>query len=482
LAQSLGVDGHIRWINAFVETGELLDFIEAADIFITPYPGAAQSTSGTLSYALALGKAVVSTPYLHAAELLADDHGIIVPFNDSSAIAAEIIALLDAPDRLLALQKRAYAKGRDMIWPEFAARSYDVIRDTLVNVPASVGHAAIGISGLLRICDDTGILQHSIFAVPDRAHGYCVDDNARALMLMNRLGAQAEPHRSQLAMNFAAFVQSAWNPARGEFRNFMSYRREWLEEIGSQDSCGRTLWALGATIKESDNPALRHWARGLFDESGASALGFGSPRATAFAMLGADYLLATNASHDLANLILAEGAERLLTLFRAARTRDWPWFETRLAYDNARLCEAMIRAGIRLARIDFIDCGITTLGWLMAIQTSHAGHFRPIGSDNFGHDFEPNQPFDQQPVEIWAAIDAASAAYSATGKAHWLDHAVRAYNWFDGKNDRGLAVGNPISGSCHDGLNPRGLNLNEGAESVLSYQLATCSLHTLING
>lgn len=479
LARTLGVEGHIRWINAFVETGELLDFIEAADIFVTPYPGAAQSTSGTLSYALALGKAVVSTPYLHAAELLADDHGIIVPFNDSVAIAREIIALLDAPDRLLALQKRAYAKGRDMIWPEFAARCLDVIRETNVTAPAPAAHDLIGISGLLRLCDDTGILQHSIFGVPDRAHGYCVDDNARALMLMNRLSERAEPHRSQLAGIFAAFVQSAWNPARGEYRNFMGYRRDWLEEVGSQDSCGRTLWALGATIKESENASLRYWARGLFDESGTSALGFGSPRATAFAMLGADYLLAVDASHDLANLIVAEGAERLLALFHASRTGDWPWFETRLAYDNARLCEAMIRAGLRLARIDIIDCGITSLEWLMAIQTTPAGHFRPIGSDNFGVDFERGHSFDQQPVEIWAAIDAAAAAHGATGKAYWLDYASLAYGWFDGLNDRGLAVGDPLRGSCYDGLNPRGVNLNEGAESVLSYQLASCALRKL---
>lgn len=482
LARSLGVERHIHWTNAFLETRDLLDLIEAADIYITPYPGAAQSTSGTLSYAVALGKAVISTPYIHAKELLADDHGIIVPFDDSASIADEVGRLLRNPEALLALQLRAYAKGRDMIWPEFAARCREVIEDARVREPDLTSKAGVGLSGLLRICDDTGILQHSIYGVPDRAHGYCVDDNARALMLMNRLGHDAEPHRSRMAITFAAFVQSAWNPDRGEFRNFMGFRRDWLEEVGSEDSCGRTLWALGATAKESHLPSLRHWARGLFDQTCPSALGFGSPRAVAFAMLSAGYLLDTDPAHELATTILGEGADTLLSMFKQVRRPDWPWFETRLAYDNCRLSEAMIRAGTRLGRDDFTLCGIETLEWLMALQTAPAGHFRPIGSDSFGRDFAGPQPFDQQPVEIWAAMDACIAAFDATQVPGWRDEARRAFDWFHGRNDRGVIVGDAASGTCHDGINPRGLNQNQGAESVLAYQLAHCALQRLDHG
>jgi glycosyltransferase involved in cell wall biosynthesis len=480
LASSLGVEHHIHWIDSFLKTEELLDLLEAADIYVTPYPGAAQSTSGTLSYAVALGKAVVSTPYVHATELLADDHGVLVPFNDSAAIAREIGALLDNPDRLLALQKRAYSRGRAMIWPAFAARCLDVLTDTRVASVAAPAFGSIGLDGLLRICDDTGILQHSIHSVADRAHGYCVDDNARALMLMNRLGNEAEPHRSRLVGTFAAFVQSAWNHDAGEFRKFMGYGRNWLEAVGSEDSCGRTLWALGATALEGQTAGLRHWAHGLFDHSAASALGFGSPRATAFAMLGADYLLAADPDHATANAIVCEGAERLLSLFTQVRRPDWPWFETTLAYDNARLPEAMLRAGTRLGRADVTECGIDTLRWINGLQIAPAGHFRPVGSDSFGKPHSAPRPFDQQPVEIWAAIDACAAAFDVTGDSVWLTHAKRAYDWFSGANGRGIAVGDPLSGTCHDGLNPRGLNLNQGAESVLAYQLATCSLRTLL--
>lgn len=478
-AASLGVDSHIHWINAFVETSELLDLIEAADIYITPYPGAEQSTSGTLSYAAALGKAVISTPYLHAVELLADDHGVLVPFNDSDRIAREIEGLFQNPERLRSLQQKAYDRGRAMIWPEFAKQCLDLIEKVTLTRPHLPETDRIGLTGLWRICDDTGILQHSVHSVPDRAHGYCVDDNARALMLMNRLGEDAEPCRGRMATVFAAFVESAWNNDKGEFRNFMGYGRNWLEDIGSEDSCGRTLWALGATAVEGITPGLRRWAHGLFGKTAWSALDFCSPRATAFAMLGANYMLEADPHNRDALAIAEHGANRLMTRFADAQRPDWLWFESVFAYDNCRVPEALIRAGLRLGNKDFTTCGMTTMQWIYARQTTSSGQFQPIGSDSFNREHDTPMPFDQQPVEIWAAIDGATAAFDAGGDAIWLVNAQRAYDWFGGANNRGVAVADPVTGSCHDGINPRGLNLNEGAESVLAYQLATCAMRTL---
>jgi len=478
-AKAAGVEAHIKWIDAFLETDALVDLIEAADIYVTPYTGAGQSTSGTLAYAMALGKAVVSTPYVHATELLADGHGILVPFGDSPAIAREIVALLSDPASLGAMQTRAYRRGRQMIWPAFAAHSLALIDAATVNPKISPLPAHVGIEGLLRICDDTGILQHSIHDVPDRAHGYCVDDNARALMLMNRLGKEAEPHRSRLTAIFAAFVQAAWNEDMGQFRNFMDYRRNWLEDAGSEDSCGRTLWALGATAREGRTASTRLWACRLFGRTAHSMFDFRSPRAIAFAMLGADYLLAADEENALSLAILQQGADRLLALYEQASGPDWHWFESVLAYDNCRIPEALIRAGIRLHRTDATLCGLATLRWLNDAQIAPAGHFRPVGSDSFGRHHELPRTFDQQPVEVWAAIDAAAAAYDLTGDAIWLAHAQRAYRWFSGANDRGTMVADPLTGTCRDGINPRGLNLNEGAESVLAYQHASSALRAL---
>lgn len=482
LAQDLGVENNIRWIDSFLETEALLDLIEAADIYVTPYHGANQATSGTLSYAVALGKAVVSTPYAHAVELLADDHGVLIPFGDSAALAREIGGLLDDPERLGAMQKRAYGRGRDMIWPAFAMRCHDLVTQVLQphTSPSADPAQSPGLEGLIRICDSTGIIQHSIFSVPDRAHGYCVDDNARALMLMNRLGHDAEPHRSRLSAIFAGFVQSSWNNDAQEFRNFMGYARNWLEAAGSEDSCGRALWALGATSCEGTTPSLRRWAQRLFDQTITSAADFRSPRATAFAMLGADYRLQPDEEDETAGAVLLQGAEYLMSRLAATRRPDWPWFESVLAYDNCRIPEALIRAGLQLDRPDFTAAGLETLRWILDMQISPAGHFRPIGSESFGREYSLPRPFDQQPVEAWAAIDGAHAAFDATHERHWLSHASRAYAWFFGANDRSVTVADPVSGTCHDGINPRGVNLNEGAESVLSYHLAHCSIRDLM--
>lgn len=298
-------------------------------------------------------------------------------------------------------------------------------------------------------------------------------------MLMNRIGDYAEPHRSRLTAIFAGFVQSSWNDQSGEFRNFMGYARNWLEAAGSEDSCGRALWALGATAHEGRKPSLRQWARRLFDQTAFSARDFESPRATAFAMLGADYVLESDANDAAAHAILYNGADFLLARLVASRRADWPWFESVLAYDNCRMPEAMIRAGLRLDRPDLIRSGIEALGWILDLQISPSGFFRPVGSDSFGKEFAAPRPFDQQPVEAWAAIDGASAAFDATQDARWLVDGNRAYDWFAGGNDRGVAIADPVSGSCRDGINPRGLNLNEGAESVLAYQLADCAIRSL---
>lgn len=474
------VEGHIRWIDAFLDTDELLDLIEAADVFVTPYLGAQQSTSGTLSYAMALGKAVVSTPYLHAAELLANDHGRLVAFGDSDAMGREISLLLDEPQVLLDLQERVYGHGREMIWPRFAERTLEVIEATRLVASQESAAERIGIQGFVRMCDSTGILQHSVHGIPDRRHGYCVDDNARALMLMHRLSGSTLRESGHLTTVFASFVQHAWNADTGEFRNFMGFGRNWLEDIGSEDSCGRTIWAVGITARHAHDGAMRRWAREFFAETAPSALGFQSPRAIAFAMLGAASLAKSQPRHALADAIMRHGAETLRSLHSIAARPGWNWFEDVLAYDNCRLAEAMLRAGVQLGDDDIIACGLETLGWVMAMQTAPPGHFRPVGSNSFGHNYARPRVFDQQPVEIWAAIDAVSAAWEVTRDPHWLMHARCAYDWFDGKNDRSIKVGDLVTGTSRDGINPRGLNLNEGAESVLSFQHAFYAFQSLM--
>jgi glycosyltransferase involved in cell wall biosynthesis len=474
MATSLGVADHIVWVNRFLDEKELLDLIEAADIYLTPYTGAGQSTSGTLSYAVALGKAVISTPYKHANELLSNDVGVIVPFADVSALQDAVASLLADPQLLASYQRKAYSAGRSMTWPVFGRKSMEVVESLRVGRPVALRTSKVASEcGLLRMCDDTGILQHGVFSIPDRAHGYCIDDNARALMFANVSNAAF----AQRARTFAAFIQHGWNPDIRRFRNFMGFDRTWLEQSGSDDSCGRTLWALGATMASACDTRIELWASKLWAESSDMALDFSSPRATAFAMLGADRVLETCPGDKSAQIILETGLKRLAELYAAVNRPGWRWFETYLAYDNCRLPEAMLRAAVRIGDDISAVHALEALDWIVLQQTTPAGHFRPIGSNSFGNTIVPDDPFDQQPVDAWATVDAAAAAYYFEPEQRWLDTARAAFGWFFGRNDRGIAVADLATGGCHDGLTPRGVNLNQGAESVLSLHLAQ---HTIM--
>ena len=476
LADELGVADHVQWENRFLDTDELLDQLEACDIYVTPYPGMQQSTSGTLSYAVALGKAVVSTPYLHARELLAGGAGELVEPRSSEAIAAAVNRLLDDPARLNALQRRAYAKGRETIWPRFADGAAALVEGAIAHAPRPAPlTSAPGIAAVVAMSDATGMLQHAIGIVPDRLHGYCLDDNVRALMLMN-VADGLDPHeRQRWSQVYASFVQHAWNPEAKAFRNFMRFDRSWCEDVGSEDSNGRTLWALGHTVELSRDPSMIFWAKRWYDTALPHCAGFGSPRAVAFAMLGAAAVLRATPGHGASQRFLGEGADFLHRLLDASRRPDWAWFEAVLGYDNPRLSQALIEAGLALGEERYTEAGLDSLRWIAGQQVAANGYFRPVGSDTFGHRHS-SLPFDQQPLEAQAAIEAAAAAYRAEGGTQWQQHALSAWRWFFGANDRGVVLADLASGRCRDGINPRGINENCGAESILAFQLAYYSL------
>jgi len=478
LAESLGVADNIAWENRFLDTEELLDQIELCDIYLAPYPNLQQITSGTLAYAVALGRAVVSTPFVHARELLADDVGILLPGTDSEAIAEAVLLLLAVPEERRAFQRRAYARGRRTAWKVIARACATLVDSVAVPEFAAGTRRMPTIEGAWALCDDVGMLQHSIHLVPDRRHGYCIDDNARALMLVHRLPARAQELAQSRALSFASFLQHGWNPDRGVFRNFMGYDRRWLEDEGSEDSNGRTLWALGHAAAHDASPAMRDWAADLFDLAAPMAERFQSPRAIAFALLGADARLAHEPANARARAIVERGGAFLCALWKSARRPGWDWFEAGLSYDNARLAEALIRAGQRLRSLPLEEAGLAALDWLADFQTAPEGHFRPVGSDSFDRPQE-SLPFDQQPLEAWATIDACATAYDATRGKIWRARAKTAYAWFLGRNDRGIALADPKSGRCLDGLTPRGVNRNSGAESVLAYQIASRTMATI---
>ena len=476
-ARQLGVERNVQFIDSFVEQEELLDMLQASDVYVTPYLNMAQVTSGTLSYAVAVGKPVISTPYVHALEILADDHGLIVPPGDSAALAETSMRLLGNERLRDRIARKAYERGRTMLWPQVVARALFSLADRSRRVERRAVRphfSPLPLEAVHRMSDSVGMMQHAVYSVPDRDHGYCIDDNARALMLTSILGGGRDVRK--LEHRYAAFVQHGWNPDRCRFRNFMGYDRQWLEETGSDDSNGRTLWALGVVAARSPEQGIRDWARRLFDLTAPHLSQLESPRTRAFCALGGAALLEAYPDHDLARSLLEASAQQLMELHDEHSRHDWNWFEPILSYDNARLSEALIRAGKALNDEDRLELGLSTLRWLIAHQTGPRGSFRPVGSNGFGRAYSQSLAFDQQPVEAWATIDACAAAFAATDHDEWRSHARHSFGWFFGDNDAGIPIADIATGGCYDGLMATGINRNQGAESILSLHLASLTM------
>jgi len=492
--RNLGVESNVVFLDHFVDQSTLLDFISMCDVYVTPYLNEAQMTSGTLAYSFGLGKAVVSTPYWHAQELLAGGRGILVPFEDSPTIGGAIAGLLTDDVRRQAMRERAYADSRSMTWERIAERYLAVFEATTrayrLKVIPRVDKGEFScdirkppemqISHLLSMCDDTGLFQHAVHSVPDRSHGYCVDDNARALLLACALNNPGEQRLSEaLTSRFAAFVQHAWNPDLRQFRNFMSFDRRWLEDKGSEDSHGRTLWALGECARSDVSPSRRRWAAALFELALPAVEGFHSPRAWAFALLGLDAYCAVTEADCLTLRLRRLLADRLTAMLATVETKDWVWFEDGLAYDNARLPQALLLTGLSTETSGYIDAGLRSLRWLMTLQTTPAGFFRPVGTESVGDQRRPPLPFDQQALEATATISACLAAWRADGIGAWKTEASRAFGWFLGENDLSVPLVDLETGSCRDGLHPDRANENRGGESVVSYLLSLAEIRQL---
>ena len=473
-ARSLGVEKSVVFLDRFVDQATLLEYISMCDVYVTPYLNEAQMTSGTLAYSFGLGKPVVSTPYWHAQELLAGGRGIIVPFNDAAATGREIAALLSDDQRRRAMGRDAYAASRSMTWKRTADRYYAIFAGAArLERPLP----EMQLSYFLSMCDDTGLFQHAVHAVPDRLHGYCVDDNARALLLACALNAPGEERLPEaLTTRLAAFVQHAWNPDTRRFRNFMSFDRRWLEPSGSEDSHGRSLWALGVCAQHDAVASRRAWAAALFSEALPTVDDFCAPRSWAFTLLGLDAFCAVHPDDVPARQMRARLAQRLMAALAAKEAPDWVWFEDVLAYDNARLPEALIRTGVATEEPALVAAGMRTLRWLATVQTAASGVFRPVGTESFGIKRQAPLPFDQQPLEAAATISACLAAWRADGDDGWRNEATRAFAWFLGSNDLSVPVADADTGSCRDGLHADRANENRGAESVLAYLIGLAEM------
>lgn len=494
LAQEQGVGHNVIFYDQFVTLEELIEFIGAADIYITPYLNETQIVSGTLAYTVGAGKAVISTPYWYAEELLAEGRGILVPFRDPDAIAAQVIHLLDNDPERHAIRKRAYMLGREMIWSYVAQRymeTFEEVRTERQQTPRPAGPAVktlderphelppLRLAHLQRLTDTTGIIKHAVFSVPDCNTGYVTDDNALALVttvLLEELGTEDAGEVEKLATRYLAFLWHALKPDHGRFRDALSYQRNWSDEIGSEDTQGRVLWALGAVLGRTQHRGLRGAASRLFEQALPAALEMTHPRPWAFALVGIHEYLRRYAGDRAARQVRSVLAERLIELYQANATPDWPWFEDTLTYSNAKLPHALLLSGRWMGRNDMIEAALTSLDWLASVQRAEAGHFTPIGCHGYYQRGGEPARFDQQPIEAHAMISACLEAYRITKEQRWHTEAQRVFDWFLGRNDLRLLLYDPGTGGSRDGLHPDRVNQNQGAEATLAFLLSLLEL------
>jgi len=482
MVKKLGLEDHVTFYNRFVSDERLHDFLCAADLYVTPYRNREQLTSGTLAFAVGTGKAVISSPYWAAEELLANGRGRLVPFDDHEALAKAVIEILQDERLFYGLRRRAYDYGRSRTWPVVGRQYWQLFLEKplqCVPVERLVGGSAAysnlevpepALDHLQRMTDDTGLLQHAKFTMPDRDHGYCTDDNARAVVAMHRYHSlYDDPEALRLLDIYLAFVYHAQRPD-GTVRNFMGYDRQWWEEEPAHDALGRTLWALGAVMSEPPVPQLLPIIKDCFDRS-VRHVPVLSLRGQAYAIFGmADYLQQFPGASDIKRYFTL-AADSLLGQLERVGDDSWMWFEDVLTYDNAALPQALFVAAQVTEEEKYLDAAVRTCRFLLD-NTIRDGHFSFIGCDGWYPRNGRRASFDQQPIEAAGTVTMLRSAYEATGDIEWLRLQRLAFDWFLGRNDLGIPLYDFRTKGCADGLERAGINLNQGAESLISFLLS----------
>jgi glycosyltransferase involved in cell wall biosynthesis len=478
--RELGLEDNVIFYDRYVDFQELCEFIGACDIYVTPYQSKDQIVSGTLAYAVGMGKAIVSTPYLYAEELLADGRGRLVPFGDVEALAETLRKLIENRALRHRMRKRAYEYGRQMVW-QCIGRAYAELFERVISGykgRLSARHALrrtalinelpeAKLDHLIRLTDDTGIFQHASYGIPDRQFGYTTDDAARALVVvLNHYQQFKDEVAIKLAERYLSFIRQAQLPD-GRFHNFMDYSRRFIDECGSEDTLGRALWGLGVTVAIGPGEGMQALARDMFERA-IENLKLEHPRAMAYAICGLHSFLQRYGGAVMVRRRLAELADRLAAIYTESRAEDWRWFGDQITYANAKLPQAMLLAYQVTAEESYKEIGLESLDFLIE-QTYRDGHFDFIGNQGWYRRGSQRAIFSQQPIEAGYTVEACLLGYEITGRTFYLDMARAAVEWFLGRNRLGARLYDFSRGASSDGLDPHGPSLNQGAESTICY-------------
>jgi glycosyltransferase involved in cell wall biosynthesis len=483
MARDLGLGDHVVFDDRFLNVEDLATMLAATTVYLTPYRSREQIVSGALTFAIVAGCPTVSTPYFYAEDLLGTGAGVIVPFDDPPALAEAVNGLLDDPARLRRAAATARAVGRELAWPQVGRQTAAVLQEAIALGPPSTVRRAppatlprARTSHLMTLVDDVGIVQHADGSIPLRSSGYCVDDVARLAIVALRLRTTtgSEVHSRTLTSSLG-FLRHAWDRDAAAMHNFLSYDRRWLDEPHGGDHLGRAAWALGEVLGAGPPPALAEPARILLGEMLDALAAQRWPRTMAFAILGLAHADPA-AIGSAGEAVLRDLAGRLAALQRTNAGEGWYWPEDILAYDNARLPQALIAAGARLGDDELVREGLRSLDWYSGELGADAPFVRLPGHSGRRRGEPHPGEGDEQPLDAAALAEAEAEAFVTTRQENHARRAVRAFEWFLGRNALGLSVYDFATGGCHDGLGSEAVNVNEGAESTLAYLQALLAL------
>jgi len=482
LASQLGVSKNLSFINKFVTEEELVNYLTACEIYVTPYLNEAQITSGTLSYAVGAGAAVVSTPYWHATELLAHNRGRLFDFKDIDALADIINELLDHDRVLKELKQNAYEYGLHLRWPviggefiklaEEACSTHDfsdkILRNSIVD-PEIL--PKFSLAHVIRLTDDTGIVQHAKYGIPNLKEGYCLDDNARALimalMAYQRNKSKEAFELLPVYLSYIHYMQTE----DGNFRNFLSFNRQYLDEVGSEDSFGRTIWALGHLISCAASNSYREFALELFNKSYPHFSKLKHLRGMANTIIGISLYLQVVPTDDGMVKQLTDLTQPLIDAYEKTQSADWQWFEEKMTYDNAILPLALLYSAEITGNEKAKQIAMSTMAFLDKLTLSN-GYLSPVGNDGWYYRGGTFPTFDQQAIETMAMVLMHFQAYQIFRKPEYIEKMFLSYKWFLGENTLRAPLYDHETKGCCDGLLPTGINRNQGAESTLAYLIS----------
>lgn len=481
LVKELNLEDSVLFLNKFIDQQELFKYLSATDIYITPYRNEAQITSGTLSYAVGVGSAVISTPYWHAQELLADNRGKLFDFNDYKELSSIIINLFDNPNELEEIRNNAFEYGKKITWPNIGKKYIKLTENIIKNKSENIKQINNVLDPLLLppfslrhiklLTDDTGIFQHAKYGIPNLKEGYCIDDNARALLLVLMAYKQKKDKTAlELCPTYLSYINYMQN-SDGSFRNLMNFKREYLDERGSEDSFGRTIWALGYLLKNPPNDSSYQNGKDVFLKAFPNFKNLKSIRSIAYTILGISHYLNGAPFDEEAIHVLKILTNKLIDKYKKNSTDDWKWFETTLTYDNAIIPLSLLHSYNILKEKKIRKIAFKSLEFLSDI-TMKNGYLSIIGNEKWYIKDGEKSLFAQQPIDAAAMVLMFHQAYLITKEKKYLDKLNISFMWFLGENDLRISIYDFQTGGCCDGLEKYGVNRNQGAESSIVYLIS----------